>query len=104
LDVSESDEAVQQIIEALVHLSADSLDMVAWSLADQMERLLKVRLAYRVKASQVTILHDLEGRRSENITIAALPSQSSLVCDGFSLESGFHHAETTSGTKFSFGV
>lgn len=43
LDRLEANTATQQAIEALVELSHDSLDIIAWALSELLERLAKVR-------------------------------------------------------------
>lgn len=43
LDRLEGNEATLEAIDALVNLSHDSLDIIAWSLTEQLERLAKVR-------------------------------------------------------------
>lgn len=42
LDHLEADSAIQQAIQALVELSHDSLDIIAWALSELLERLAKV--------------------------------------------------------------
>lgn len=44
LDQLEADSATQQAIEALVDLSRDSLDVIAWTLSELLEKLAAVRL------------------------------------------------------------
>jgi hypothetical protein len=46
LDHLEADSAIQQAIEALVELSHDSLDIIAWALSELLDRLAKVRPYY----------------------------------------------------------
>ena len=43
LDVVEGDSATQGAVDALVELAYDSLDIIAWSLSELLERLAKVR-------------------------------------------------------------
>jgi hypothetical protein len=43
LDVVEGDPATQGAVDALVELAYDSLDIIAWSLSELLERLAKVR-------------------------------------------------------------
>ena len=42
LDHLEADTTIQQSIEALVELSNDSLDIIAWALTELLDRLVKV--------------------------------------------------------------
>lgn len=42
LDFIEADNATLRAVEALVQLSHDSLDIIAWSLSELLERLAKV--------------------------------------------------------------
>ncbi|KAH0826197.1 hypothetical protein J3R83DRAFT_5632 [Lanmaoa asiatica] len=46
LDVVEGDLATQCAVDALVELAYDSLDIIAWSLSELLERLAKVRHLY----------------------------------------------------------
>lgn len=47
LDELETDTATQQAVEALVNLSQDSMDIIAWALSELLERLAIVRRVFR---------------------------------------------------------
>jgi len=49
LDLLEADATIQQSIEALVELSNDSLDIIAWALTELLDRLVKVSPFFEVK-------------------------------------------------------
>lgn len=49
LDVLEGDPATQGAVDALVELANDSLDIIAWSLSELLERLAKVRRVLSIR-------------------------------------------------------
>lgn len=54
LDVVEGDPATQGAVDALVELARDSLDIIAWSLSELLERLAKVRHLRSTHTSPLT--------------------------------------------------
>ncbi|KAF8076811.1 hypothetical protein FPV67DRAFT_1605221 [Lyophyllum atratum] len=83
LDYLEADTAIQQAIEALVELSHDSLDIIAWALSELLERLAKQTditgyLAIEVLQSQLFILKVLSMTMASRWSHPRSASRSSL--------------------------
>ena len=53
LDRLEADTTIQQSIEALVELSNDSLDIIAWALTELLDRLVKVSRFFELRFAAV---------------------------------------------------
>lgn len=49
----ERDRPTQQAIETLIELSKDSLDIIAWALSEQLDRLAKVRYLARLMSDGI---------------------------------------------------